>query len=96
MTIGELKDLIEGYEDDVEIRWAAQPSWPFEYSISDAQVVEVADDECEECGGEGCETCHGTGFTTPELTTPIVYLVEGQQLAYLPGVVSRAIGWGRG
>lgn len=33
MTIGELKEMLEEMDDDKEIRFASQPSWPFEYFI---------------------------------------------------------------
>ena len=43
------KELIEEMEwaieqnggDDVEVRYAAQPSWPFEYSVSGAHTIEI-------------------------------------------------------
>jgi len=34
MKIRELIELLEGYDDDLEVRIASQPSWPFENSIS--------------------------------------------------------------
>lgn len=34
MTVGELRDILEDFEDDAEVRFAAQPSWPLEYTIS--------------------------------------------------------------
>lgn len=43
MTKGELLDLIEYLDDDVEIRFASQPSWPFEYDIDGG--VEIEDEE---------------------------------------------------
>lgn len=39
MTVRELKERLEEVEDDVEVRLAFQPAWPFEHSIS--EVVEV-------------------------------------------------------
>jgi hypothetical protein len=33
-----------------EVRFASQPSWPFEYSIRQV-VTPEADQECQECGG---------------------------------------------
>lgn len=35
MNVGELIELLSNYEDDLEVRLATQPSWPFEYSITD-------------------------------------------------------------
>lgn len=35
MTVGELIERLESFEDDLEVSLAMQPSWPFEYSIGD-------------------------------------------------------------
>ena len=78
MTVAELIRLLEDCDRDAEVRFASQPSWPFEYSIEDAIEhwpepegdVEDIDDEM-----------------------PVVYLVEGRQLGYLPGDVKNEIGW---
>ena len=43
MTVIELKEALEGLPDEAEVRLAMQPSWPFEYSISD--VVPLEPDE---------------------------------------------------
>lgn len=34
MTAQELIDILEGIDPETEIRFASQPSWPFEYEIS--------------------------------------------------------------
>ena len=33
MTVGELRAELEQYDDNVNVRLAMQPAWPFEYSI---------------------------------------------------------------
>jgi len=48
MTVGELKDLLDGLDDDMEVRWAAQPSWAFEYSIASGEVVNANAPDPEE------------------------------------------------
>ena len=45
MTVNELKDLLEFYDGDMEVRFASQPNWPFEYSINDAVPVSTDDGE---------------------------------------------------
>ena len=35
MTVGELIENLQGFEEELEVRLAMQPSWPFEYSIGD-------------------------------------------------------------
>ena len=39
MTVEELKEQLEMLDPDMEIRFASQPSWPFEYSINDIMPV---------------------------------------------------------
>jgi hypothetical protein len=77
MTVGDLREMIEGLDDGVEMRIAHQPSYTFEYSIANAVIIGGplgANDE-------------------EEHDEPVVYLVEGSQIGYLPGNVSRTIGW---
>ena len=80
MTKGELFDELDQLDDDVEIRFASQPSWPFEYSINNVVVVDTEEDEFTE----------DDRYTNGE---QIVYLVEGKQIGYLPGNVKNEIGW---
>ena len=81
MTIRELIEILEElsgeFGDEVEVRLATQPNYPFEYSISDGKIVEL-------------ESIDGDGFDCEEA---ILYLYEGQQLGYLPGEAKEAVGW---
>ena len=49
MTLGELKEEIdyliehEGVSENVDVRFASQPNWPFEYSITN--MTHVQDEE---------------------------------------------------
>lgn len=45
MTVDRLKEILEYYDGDTEVRFASQPSWPFEYSITDAVLVNTDDSE---------------------------------------------------
>ena len=45
MTVGELKELLEDLDDDVDVRLAMQPSWPFEYSIRDSALIGPPENE---------------------------------------------------
>ena len=45
MTVSELKEILEYYDDDMEVRFASQPNWPFEYSILDAVMVHVDEED---------------------------------------------------
>lgn len=96
MTVGELKNLLDGLDDDIEVRFASQPSWPFEYSIEGVYVVEdptapVDDGDDDEDGSVELKTSIGQD---DEVET-VVYLAEGRQLGYLPGRAVRELGWSR-
>jgi hypothetical protein len=41
MTVRQLIEELEFMNQDAEIRFASQPSWPFEYSIDDIVEAEV-------------------------------------------------------
>jgi hypothetical protein len=67
MTVQELIDELESCDDDAEVRFLAQPSWPFEYTI--AAVVE-ATDQPEDLSGDR------------ETPARRVLLLEGRQASY--------------
>ena len=83
-----IKDLIEELEqmaefcgEDTEVRLATQPSWPFEYSIGAVAAVNLNDDDEDGVERDGDEEEY------------VVYIGEGRQLAYLPGIASQELGW---
>ena len=41
MTVQDLIDELEYLNPETEVRFASQPSWPFEYSISEVVVANV-------------------------------------------------------
>lgn len=89
MTVGELRDMLDGVDDMVEVRLAHQPGWAFEYSINRAELVYKR--EALYVGEEEVINDHADDYDTDE--PPTVYLVEGEQIGYLPGYVANAIGW---
>lgn len=91
MTVEELIRELEQMNPNSEIRWAAQPSWPFEYSISGVVNVSPKDEDEEEESEEDPEMDYTNDYDPRE--NDIVYLVEGTQLGYLPSLVCREIGW---
>jgi hypothetical protein len=91
MTVGELKELLQDLDDEMEVRLAHQPSWPFEYSISGAEVVDLNEPDPDDTVEPEDEE-HPDDVEEPE-PNEILYLAEGTQLGYLPGVVSRLLGW---
>lgn len=83
MTIEELIRELQELPQDTEVRFASQPSWPFEYSIDNVVFIE---DEQEDDGS-------GPAPDEDDEVQGIVYLVEGRQIGYLPGTVKDEIGW---
>ena len=67
MTVQELIDELERCDGEAEVRFLAQPSWPFEYTI--AAVVEATDQPPDLSGYR-------------ETPAPRVLLVEGRQACY--------------
>ena len=80
MTVGELKTMLEGLDEDMEIRSVSQPSWPFEYAIAGITTkrrAQQADNEanCLE------DVPYDEGEEVKE-EQDIAYIVEGEQLCY--------------
>lgn len=78
-TLQEIEEAIGG---DVEVRYAHQPRWAFEYSIRGAAYVEAGKDYYDFDDED-----------RPPIPAKksVVYLAEGQQLNYLPGEAARAL-----
>lgn len=92
-TVAQLRDLLDGLDDDTEVRLMSQPSWPFEYSVLGTWTPQPKTDACGECGLPEESEVHGSdgdhdmedGQDFEPNGAPasgVVYLVEGQQLAY--------------
>ena len=45
MTVGELIQELKYMDEDATVRFASQPSWPFEYSINGVVQITVKDRE---------------------------------------------------
>ena len=89
MTLSELietlTDLQREHGDQVPVRLAHQPNWPFELSISAVEAVNVAGPD------EDDRDVARDILADPE--SVVVYIAEGSQIGYLPGVASQALGW---
>ena len=79
MTVGELLDILDGLDADMEVRLAFQPRWPFEHSVDMATVCEVEDQE---------------RWSEKTIKREVLYIAEGRQIGYLPASARYAIGWG--
>lgn len=103
MTIGELIERLEEAKDalgeDVEVRYASQPSWPFENNIREVHILgkadrrELAIDAMREEGMDEDEIKENFDEEELENTEDVVYLEEGFQIGYLPGEAKDHIGW---
>lgn len=101
MTVGQLLEMLEGLDSDTEVRFASQPSYPFEYGIEGVYIVDMLGDDDEyttlEPGEEDdCDSDAEQMENEPPFNEGgkiIVYLTESSQIGYLPGIVAQTIGW---
>ena len=103
MTIGELIERLEEAKDavgeDVEVRYASQPSWPFEYNIRDLHILgrferrEMAVEAMREDGMTDEDIEENIDEDELDNTEDVVYLEEGFQIGYLPDEAKDHIGW---
>lgn len=104
MTIRELIESLEEAKEalgeDVEVRYASQPSWPFENNIREVHILgkherrELARERMRFEDGMSEEEID-ENFDEEELenTEDVVYLEEGFQIGYLPDEAKNHIGW---
>ena len=103
MTIGELIERLEEAKDavgeDVEVRYASQPSWPFENNIREVHILgkherrELAIEAMREEGMPQEQAEKEFDEEELENTEDVVYLEEGFQIGYLSGEAKEHIGW---
>ena len=79
MTVGELIHELKYMDEGATVRFASQPSWPFEYSITG--VVQTSINKPGEYTDDGYEQ------------EDVVYLEEGRQIGYLPKEAKDELGW---
>ena len=79
MTVGELIQELKYMDEDATVRFASQPSWPFEYSING--VIQTTVNKPVEYTDDGYEQ------------EDVVYLEEGRQVGYLPKEAKDELGW---
>ena len=80
-TVGELIEALEDYDPQTPVRWAAQPAWPFEYTIG--AVVQTPSDA----------DLSDTDVSAQPDDAPVVWLGEGTQVGYLAGAAASALQW---
>jgi hypothetical protein len=88
MTVRELIEALEDYDQDAEVRIAIQPRWPLEYSISDVVCSDsIKPDPVDEQPTEQHPDADPQGFLPDEDKPVVVYLTEGSQIGYAPAGV---------
>jgi len=104
MNIDELIEELQhmktmGCDGNTEVRFASQPSWPFEYSIAGIHSItpeerqRAAEEEMRESGMTDEEIAENLDYDEIVESRNVVYLEEGSQLGYLPGDVKEILGW---
>lgn len=76
MTASELIELLEALDPDTEIRFATQPSWPFEHALGGGLVYSA--------DVPGLVTDTDADYDA----APVAWLAEGEQRRYLPQAVA--------
>lgn len=94
LTVRDLKEMLDGLDEDLEVRFASQPNYPFEYSIDKVELVDLNgltekefQEMCDEPEREGIDD------VDEREVKEVVYLSEGEQIGYLPPVVCETLGW---
>lgn len=102
--IWRLQDIVAEHGEEVEVRLAIQPEWPFEHGIGDVVVVNNGDQEEMQADLDANEadmtedeiaSARLAIMEETERSETIVYLAEAGQIGYLPGAAKNALGWGR-
>lgn len=82
MTVRELKELIDSFDDeelDQEVYILEQPNWPFVYSVDTAEHM--------------TDSYWGDDDDRSRDQQPGLYLAEGTQLGYASSVQCDTFGW---
>jgi hypothetical protein len=85
MNVGELRELLEGIDDNVEVRLATQPNYPLEFHLSESSCLCTPDVDDEDLTEVEAKEAREDG--------QVFYLAEGQSLGYLSGFAAEQLGW---
>lgn len=78
MTVGELMQAIEGYDENCEVRLMIQPSYPFECSVSNV----ASSEEIEFGPARDDGSFRPRNEDDDDEKLPVVYIMQGSQLGY--------------
>ena len=108
MKVQQLMEMLEECDPNAEVRYASQPSYPFENSIT--EVLSWDKETMLDAEIEGIERCIKEDGAEPMSyedkralakdniehggeCEPVVYLAEGSQIGYLPEGPKEALCW---
>ncbi len=97
MNVGELLEILEGVDPEVEIHFASQPHYPLDFNVGTAVVVDMLAEESDyedfvDGSHEPSQDEQESEYTYPA-SRYTLYLTEGHTQEYLSGFVAQAIGW---
>ena len=108
MKVQQLMEMLEECDPNAEVRYASQPSYPFENSIREVlswdketmidMEMESIQQAIEEDGAEPMSYEDKRALAKDNIEhggecEPVVYLAEGSQIGYLPEGPTEALGW---
>jgi len=84
MTVDELRERLDDYDGDLEVRLMTQKSWPFENYVrgivAASEIVENEPDEDDE--DAAADRTYQPNSDDRGAVCDAVYLVEGSQIGY--------------
>ncbi len=107
MRVGQLRELLEDLDDEVEVMIASQPSWPLAHHVSGAVLVGCDEERIDELeraldaydldGDEGAEVRRELEQLRRDGNQKqVLWIAEGSHPyddPYLPGIVAKKLDW---
>ena len=96
MNVGELLEILEGVDPEVEIHFASQPHYPLDFNVGTAVMVDMSAEESDDYE-DFVDNSHEPSLDEQEseYTYPAsrytLYLTEGHTQEYLSGFVALAL-----
>lgn len=91
MNVGELKEMLEDVDDDLEVRIAAQPSWPLRFTLRSVVTPEAfAEARAQEAWDAGVER---PDDEEPDEDANFLWIVQGDhpsESPYAPRIIWEA------
>jgi len=106
MTLTDLIECLQEFADQhdpdtTEVRLAHQPQWPFEYAIGTIVDRDPLAEFLDEYGDKPTDDdspeqdAWVLAYEQASEQPKVIYIAESRQIGYLPGIVTKALCWGR-